>query len=141
MNTAVVSLFVPAIKPDVFYDVYYAEHPWSTLTPLFYAHPVIYMLLKIIATFIFAGLISELCICVSFLSKNKFVTVFFPLFLFLFINYLSNTIGNIPQISPIQFLHTGKVYVSLGIVLFEGIVLFILSFSITMIRGKKNDIF
>ena len=141
LNIAVVSLFVPAIKPDVFYDVYYAEHPWSTLTPLFYAHPVIYMLLKIIATFIFAGLISELCICVSFLSKNKFVTVFFPLFLFLFINYLSNTIGNIPQISPIQFLHTGKVYVSLGIVLFEGIVLFILSFSITMIRGKKNDIF
>lgn len=69
LNTAVVSLFVPAIKPDVFYDVYYAEHPWSTLTPLFYAHPVIYMLLKIIATFIFAGLISELCICVSFLSK------------------------------------------------------------------------
>ena len=53
----------------------------------------------------------------------------------------ANTIGNIPQISPIQFLHTGKVYVSLGIVLFEGIVLFILSFSITMIRGKKNDIF
>ena len=114
LNTAVVSLFVPAIKPDVFYDVYYAEHPWSTLTPLFYAHPVIYMLLKIIATFIFAGLISELCICVSFLSKNKFVTVFFPLFLFLFINYLSNTIGNIPQISPIQFLHTGKVYVQRG---------------------------
>lgn len=80
LNTAVVSLFVPAIKPDVFYDVYYAEHPWSTLTPLFYAHPVIYMLLKIIATFIFAGLISELCICVSFLSKNKFVTVFFRCF-------------------------------------------------------------
>ena len=141
LNIMAVSAFIPAVQPDVFYDVYYAEHPWSTLTPLFYAHPVIYMLLKIAATFIFAGLISEICICVAFVSKNKFTTTFTPFFLLLFINYLSNTIGNIPQISPIQFLHTGKVWVSLGVICFEMVLLFFVTFSVTLVRGKKNDIF
>lgn len=141
LNIMAVAVFIPAIQPDVFYDVYYAAHPWSTLTPLFYAHPVVYMLLKIVTTFIFAGLISEICICISFLSKNKFVSVFTPLFLLLFINYLSNTVNNLPQISPIQFLHTGKIYVSLSVICLEVVLLFAVSFAVTLVRGKKNDIF
>ncbi len=141
LNVMLVAAFVPAIQPDVFYDIYYAAHPWSTLTPLFYAHPFIYMLLKILATFIFAGLISTIGLCITFISKNVFVVTLTPLFLLLLVNYISNSLSNIPEISPIQFLHSGKVYVALWVVCLEALLIFIISFSVTMLRGKKDDIF
>lgn len=141
LNIMLVAAFVPAIQPDVFYDVYYGAHPWSTLTPLFYAHPFGYMLLKTAATFVFAGLIATLSLTVTFFNKNVFVVTLTPLFFLLLINYISNSLSNAPEISPIQFLHSGKVYVSLGVVLCEAILLFVVSFAVTVLRGKKNDIF
>lgn len=140
LNIMLVSAFVPAIQPDVFYDTYYSMHPWSAFADLFYAQPYAFMFLKICGTFVFSGLIAEISLCVTFLSRNIFVVTLTPLFFMLILNYISNSLSGMPEISPVQFLHSGLSYVSLPIVCIEGAVLFAVTFSVVGM-GRKNDVF
>lgn len=141
LNIMVVAAAVPAIKPDVIYDVYYGVHPMSTLSPLFYRCPFAYIAVHLAGSYLFAGLMAVTSICMTFIFHNKFAVTLFPTFLFLLLHYLSGSLPGIPSLSPIQFLHSGKVYVSLWVVLLEALLLFSVTYTITAVKGKKNDIF
>lgn len=141
MNFMIVSSFVPAIKPDAFSDIYYGIHPWQSSAALFYEHPYIFILLNMVLTFLFSGLVATMSLAITFFFKNKFAVLLAPFFIFLSLNYISSSIQNIPEISPIQFLHSSTTYSKIWIMAFEAILIFGITFFITVWRGKKDDIF
>lgn len=144
LNIMLVSSFIPAVKPDVFYDSYYAM-PVATLgSVLFYDHPWFFMLLRLLLITCFSGLFAVSVIALSFFVHNKVAVLLTPFLVLLALNYLSdmviNSISGI-EISPLKFIHAGAGFAKLWIVLLYAVALFVLSLGITMRKGLHDDVF
>lgn len=146
VNILIVACFVPAIKPDMFYNMQYG-HAFSTIFSfLFFKYPLLYLVAMTVLTFIFAGLYGCMSLACTFAVKNKIAVLIIPFIILLAINYASGIFmeffANIGEISPLKFLHTtagNPRY--LWIALIEIIIMFILTFIITMRKGIKNEIY
>ncbi len=142
VNFCSVACFVPARTPNVLYDAYNGvvfPQMWSRL---FYTHPLVYVELYMLLNFVFGGLIAALSLVTGFLFKNRVAVVITPFLLMLGMNFV-NTYSNKWELSPLNFLHSGTIYnIPNGwIVLSKAIVLFAVTFGITVWRGQKNEVF
>lgn len=146
INFLIVSCFVPAYKPDVFYDIYYAvpmPHMWSYI---FYSKPFLYVGLFLLFDFVFAGLIATLSLAVTFIVNHRFAVILIPFFLLLGIHYTESLLPADwfdVECSPIYFMRAVSIhtFVTWWVVLAESIVLFLLTFLITIKKGTKSDVF
>ena len=93
-------------------------------------------------SFVFGGLIAALCLAIAFFIRNRVAVLLLPFFLMLGLNF-ANTYSNTWEPSPLNFLHPASVVnITNGwIVLIEGVLLFVISFGVTMWRGQKDDVF
>ncbi len=143
INIIAVSSFIPAVKPDVFYDIYYDMTPAKAFSQIFFEYPVVFVGIRLISAFVFGGLFAVLGMSSTFFIKNRFVVVAFPFLLSLVLNYI-NSYHYFPfVISPMQSIHGGgDAYPTSSAVLMLIIaVMFVLSFGVTYWRGEKNDVF
>ena len=143
LNLMTVSAFIPAIKPDVFYDIYYGMNTTQAFSALFFEHPFIFIIYRLASNFIFAGLFAAFGVSLAFFIKNKFVLVTIPFLLSLVLSYISSYHFLPFVFSPVQFLHGGgDAYVtSVWVMIAEALILFAVSFCVTMFRGEKDDVF
>lgn len=145
INFMVVSSFIPAAAPDVYYDIYYSMPVGSMGSELFYEHPYLFVLFRFVLAAIFSGLIATTVIAISFFVDNRFAVMLIPFLALITINYFSSALldyTNGIEISPIKFIHGGNLaYPKLWVVLLYGVLLFLFSFGTTMQRGRKNDVF
>ncbi len=144
VNFLTVACFVPAYAPDVFYKIYYSMS-YHFMSGLFYSAPLLYIIYVIVLDFVFSGLIATVSLAIAFFVKNRFAVVLLPFLLLLGIHYLQELIyiisGNL-MISPIDFLKAYEVgHVTWWIVFPSVIVLFILTFGVTYIKGARDDVF
>ena len=142
LNFLLTSCFIPARMPDVLYDTYMGVDFLQMWSSLFYTHPFVYIGLYMILNFVFGGLIASLCLVITFVIKNRIAVVLIPFFIMLGLNF-ANTYSNTWELSPLNFLHSGRVVnITNGwIVLLEAVLLFAISFGITIWRGQKDDVF
>lgn len=144
INIALCAVYFPLITPDIYYDLYYGIGLRSAFCDLFYSMPILYLLIYIILTFLYAGLFAVFSMFFSYFIKNKYIVLFIPFFFCVLLTYLSNVL-NLPfQIVPTAFLHPGatvgaqtREYILLG-ELFLGI---LLTFGVSLYKGKKKDVF
>ncbi|MCD7827017.1 MAG: hypothetical protein LUG85_00550 [Clostridiales bacterium] len=143
INFMVVSAFIPATTPDIFYDIYYDMGPTKALSQLFFSHPYVFVLYRMISAFIFAGLFASLGMSFSFFIKNRFVIVALPFLISMLLNYIDSSGYFKYLISPSLFLHNGGAALptSAWLMLAEILIMFALSFGITVVKGKKDDVF
>lgn len=144
INIALCATYFPVITPDVYYDVYYGIGLRNAFGDLFYSIPDVYMLIYVIITCLYSGLFAVFSMVCSYFIKNKYIVMFIPFFLCIFLTYISNVMGLRVQIVPTSFLHPGATvgaktyeYIILG-ELFFGI---LLTLVVSIYRGKKNDVF
>lgn len=142
LNFLLTSCFIPARTPDVLYDTYTGVGFLQMWSSLYYTHPFIYVGLYMLLSFVFGGLIAALCLAIAFFIRNRVAVLLLPFFLMLGLNF-ANTYSNTWELSPLNFLHPASVVnITNGwIVLIEGILLFVISFGVTMWRGQKDDVF
>ena len=152
INIMIVFMYLPAIKPDPCYDMNYGVFGGQFASDLFYETPVLYILLKLVFTFIFAGLIATSSIAFTFFVNNKFAVVIVPFIVVLTFHYfamnflialvarlgLSNVLV---ELSPILYLHASTNHVNPWVIIIEYLILFAFSFGVTMHKGIKNDVF
>lgn len=146
LNILLVGCFVPAVKPDVFYNFSYLHYSGLMFSDLFFKHPILYIAAMIFLASVFAGLYAVMSLALSMLIKNRIAVTTVPFLLLLMFNYLTgmymDVFNEVGELSPLKFLHvtTGNL-VYLHIALIEIIVLFIITFSLTVVRGVKKDVF
>ncbi|UOQ83740.1 hypothetical protein [Gracilibacillus salinarum] len=145
LNFIVVASFVPAISPTQLNPYIYGVENGAIWSNLFYTHPLIYTMLYLLLDFIFAGLFATMSLAISFFIKNRIAIILIPFFL-LFILHYSRTFLQYKfykEISPLNYLHAIAIEnpASTIIILIEGMVLFVLTFGITMRLGVKREIF
>lgn len=143
INFLTVACFVPATTPSILYDTYTyvrQENLWSVL---FYAHPLIYSLLYMLLSFVFSGLIATIALAVTFFVRNRVAVLITPMFLMLCLNFAS-TYTTTLELSPLNFLHavtlSGRCATT-TVVVVEAVVLFVVTFGITIWRGQRDDVF
>lgn len=143
LNFMVVAMFIPAIEPDIFYDMYYGMNTTQVFSTLFFAHPYMFVAYRLISNFIFAGLFATMGMSLTFFIKNKFLIVTIPFLLSLILSYISSYHFLPFVFSPVHFLHGGgdAYTTSIFVMIFEALFMFVVSFVITIVRGEKDDIF
>lgn len=144
INILLVSLFIPAIKPDVCYDIYYGVFQPDIWSNLFYTKPLIYLLLFLILNFLFSGLFATFSLAISFGLRNKIAVMLFPFFFLLIIHYTKNLFPNALkfEISPLNFLHASMIEeVKNPTVIFVEFCLLLIYSIVILIKRKKIDVF
>lgn len=140
-NLMLVSSFIPAIKPDVYYDIYYNMPISYIFSEIFYNSPLLYILLKISLITCFSGAFAVFAQAIGTIIKNKFIVVLFPFVLVLIFNYISKVFFPNIELSPIQFLYGGGDTVSsCWVIPLELSVLILSSFFIMKFKGEKKDV-
>lgn len=148
-NFMLTAMFVPAVCPDPSYLIWYAVNGASLMSELYYTYPDVYVLLYLVIDFFFCGLIACLSYSISTIYKNRVVVVLLPFFLLLGFNFIGASIvytSNLiryTEFSPIYFLHPAAARYDAGwnVILIEALILFVLTFVPTVIKGKGNEIY
>jgi hypothetical protein len=139
-----ISLFIPAITPNVIYFMYYPISHGDFLSGIIYTYPMLFTALYLCIDFVFSGLIACLSISAAFLFKHRAAPIVVP-FLFIigsdmaraFLYYICYV-----QISPLILLHaipmagSSKAPVMLAWLL----IFFFMTVPFIMIRGCKREI-
>ena len=144
INFMLVSSFVPAISPNRNYDIYYNVPSANMGAELFYSHPYLFVLMRMVIAGLYSGLIAAFVIGLSFFVKNRFAILLIPFIAFLTLNYFSESLvvkfG--VELSPINFLGgTSLGIVSASVVALFALGLFVFSFGVTMLQGVRSDVF
>lgn len=142
LNIMTVAMFVPAITPDVSYDLYLSKPVLDLWSGLFYTHPLICMGLYLLLDFVFAGLIATISLFVTFLVNNRFAVVLFPFLFLLLLHYSMNFFSNY-ELSPLFFLHASTIRkITRGwVIALEGTLFFAVPFAACMGWGRQRDVF
>ena len=119
------------------------------MSGLYYTYPVLYVILYLAIDFLFCGLIACLSYSISVFYKNRVMAVLSPFFLLLAFHYVGQSMiytdANIryTQISPLYFLRPAASGYDAGwkVILPEALILFVLTFVPTVIKGKRDEIY
>lgn len=142
------ALFFPAAMPmpiycttnGVFYD--------SLMSMLYYSKPLLYVLIYLCIDFVYGGLIACISYVVSCFAKYRAITVIVPLFFLLAFHYLRQFVYISPMVRykelsplfflrPVQFLYRA----SWLVIVVEAVVLWLVTFFITVIWERKHEIY
>lgn len=144
LDFLIILLFVPAISPDSVYDIYYGIFSNNFMADIFYGQPFVYVLIFLLLCFVFCGLFGCLGYSISTLIKSKIVAIVVPIVLMGLVEFVKNlimkndSIYNI-EFSPLSFLCPAKSYTTNWIIIIsEVIILFFITFSLSVLRLKKT---
>mgnify|MGYP001178155547 CR=1 FL=1 len=138
LNLALSALFLPMLIPDNGCN--------TTITcksmgyELFYRQPILYILMFILINLIFAGLFATISLSCSYYFDHKFGVVIGPFVLYFFIYSLTNLLDK-TEYSLFYILNGGTSNSSFASYLFYFVLLFILSYLVFMVKGKKEDVY
>lgn len=143
LNFLLVSMFVPAVKPDIFYDIGWTVGADSMFSEYFYTQPFVYVFLRILVVFLFSGAIATISYTLAFFVRNRFAVILFPFLGVIALHFGQYFIQDLTaELSPIYLLGAAGVRVKmLWAVLLEMGVILIPSFLLALLKGGKDDVF
>lgn len=136
---------IPAYKPSVEMALYYQINSSSLLREMYYAHPLVAVACNIAEIAMFAGLWSTVPLVVSHFVKNRFIALFAPYLVLLFIvasagralvyrSFLATSIFDYLQLTGTAL--SQSLWVLMGQLGF----LLVVPLAITWIKGAKSDV-
>lgn len=142
-NFLLVSMFVPAVKPDVFYDIGWTVRTNSMFSECFYTRPFLYVFLRILVVFLFSGAMATISYALAFFIRNRFAVILLPFLGVLalhFGQYLLRDASS--ELSPIYLLGGyGFNTKMLWAVILELEVILVPTFLLALLKGGKDDVF
>lgn len=143
-NFLLVAMFVPAIKPDVHYLIYYGISYGTMWSGLFYECPLLYDILYILLDFVFAGLFACMSLACAMILHNRITISVLPFFCMMVLHYGRTFCYGYfyKEISPINFLtaYVAENVTCWWIVLLEGILFFFIPVGYMFHIAKKREI-
>ena len=107
LSLMLTAMFIPAVRPNIVYYIYYPISHGAMLSGLFYAHPLCYVLIILCIDIMFGGLFAWLSMTVALLTGNRIRAVVIPFLLILAGDLSENLILYVCywEISPLNILH------------------------------------
>lgn len=140
----VTACFIPAYCPQIIYAPYYSVVHGSLWSEIFFNDPLIFVVLYLIIDFIFGGFFATFGYAAGLFIKNRFAAMIVPYLLVMGLHYCRTflTYKVYVEISPINFLHTTCIQnvANSWVIIFEGIIFFLIPFCLIMREGAKGEI-
>lgn len=143
-NLLLAAAFCPAVTPNPYYNIYYGMPIFELWSKYFYSQPYIYLLLMFTLSFIISGIFACTQLAFSMFIKNKFAVIILPFIIFVAYDYFCQTFLNTvteTEMSPQKMISAGLSCDYPVPVAVTVLVIFAISLSVTMIKGKKSDVF
>lgn len=107
LSLLLTALFIPAVKPNVLYYIYYPIAHGAMLSGLFYNHPLCYIGVVLLIDFIFGGLYTWLSMAAALLTNHRLGCMIAPFLVVLLGDMARNLILYVSylEISPLILLH------------------------------------
>lgn len=144
VNLMTVAAFVPAVQPDVQYDIYYAMPPTAMASRLFYAHPWGFVAFRLLTAALFAGLLAGSVVALSFFVRNRYAVLLIPFLSLVVIHYLSGALSDTIGFSfSLNYILCGTYgdQARGWVVALYAVLLTAFSFGVTMRRGLRDEVF
>ncbi|AYG01124.1 hypothetical protein D7I46_08475 [Lactococcus allomyrinae] len=128
--------FIPHTALNPYYSMFLVDSQ-EFIPQLYYGNPLIYFIIRIVFIFIFGGALSVFATSISFLMRNRYLSLAIPMFLVLFIDMIIQFF--VPDRFTItsQFIGTQNIQVS-GIIFIT--LVFIFSIVTLFVGVKKHEI-
>lgn len=146
INYIIVACFIPARMPDPGDVQYFAIYRDFLFSKLFYTTPLLFNIFFMLLDALFAGLWASFVMSLGIFKQNKFAIIIGSYIFLLFHQYFTSIVSAYRffiELSPFNFLRayessstTNGIVVTVTLLIIFG-----LSFCITVIRGKKDDIY
>lgn len=136
-NLALSATVLPSVLPQKNSSTF-ALYGTHVGTELFFNHPYGYIFVYLLLDFVFAGLIATVSLVMGLIAEHKFEVLFAPFIGYIFVNSVCNLL-KISEKSPVLFLRPGYGIIDLRAVIFAGITLFLATFGVYVLRGRKKD--
>lgn len=145
INFLLVACYLPAVRPDMFYDMYYGVSAPGMFAELFYTYPLIYCILRMFVTFVFGGSVALISFALTFIVPNRVAVSVLPFLICLGLHYMGTDLVS-PQfpaeISPISILGShGHHYRLLWIAVLEAAIPITISLIICLYKGRHEDVY
>ena len=144
VNLMTVAAFVPAVSPDVQYDIYYAMPPTAMASRLFYAHPWGFVAFRLFTAALFGGLLAGSVVALSFFVRNRYAALLIPFLTLVVINYVSSALMEALGFSfSLNYIICGTYgdQARGWVVAAYAVLLAVFSFGVTMRRGLRDEVF
>jgi hypothetical protein len=145
INIMLIACFIPARIPDVVSAVYTGIFPEDLMAELYYSKPFLYLAFYLLIDFFFCGLIATLSFAITTFTKSRVVVTLFPFAIILGFHYFFGAfafdLGK--ELSPLNFLKPlcWEFPATWEVILIEGGILFLITFSLTFLKGRKKEIY
>ena len=140
------SCLVPAYRPDINFALYYQVSATKLLGNLYYAHPLCTAFLNMLMIGIFAGAWATIPLALSFFEKNKFVVLFAPYLVLLYIIaslQKASVYRSFTETSVLNYIWMTSSSSNQSIVVYTimTVSLILLPLAIVLERGKNADVY
>ena len=140
------SCLVPAYRPDINFALYYQVSATKLLGNLYYAHPLCTAFLNMLMIGIFAGAWATIPLALSFFEKNKFVVLFAPYLVLLYIIaslQKASVYRSFTETSVLNYIWMTSSSSNQSIVVYTimTVSLILLPLVIVLERGKNADVY
>lgn len=141
LNFSCVLLFVPAVKPDSVYDIYYGIFSYSVFSDIFYSHPAVYEMIYVACLFVIGGLCGGVAYTLLKIFRNKIFGIFIvpSIILLLQLDYQYTGIMN-TNISLISFCYsTVDFFENIKTVTIEALLMLLFSIGNIVCNNMKSE--
>ena len=138
VNLIITSMFLPSYIPNV--STYGQIGQVSMWSKVFFTHPYIYILGYLIIDFIFSGFIATIGLSISLIAEYRFMVIIAPFLIYVFIYSVLGSF-NLESYIPLIFLQPYSYKNKFIIILLETVIMFLITASTFLIKGRKEDIY
>lgn len=144
INLIICAMYLPAVRPDIFYDINYGVYMPSMFSEIFYRTPLLYVLLRVLIVFLYSGGAAVISFTLAFIVPNRIAVVLLPFIICIGLHYTGSLMlpgsFNI-ELSPIYIVGSNGIrFRRLWVVLLEPIVSILISLTVCLYKGKKEDV-
>ena len=144
-NFLLVSLFIPAVTPHVFYDIGWTVSAASMFSGLFFEKPFLYVCCRILLVFLYGGAFGLFSFGLSFFLNNRFAVLLCPFLITLALHYgesLFPQAWGMPELSPIYILGANGYQIKMLLpALIEPLLIIGITLLLSYQKGGKADVF
>ena len=136
LNILLFTTVLPSHKPQIAAGIFSVGNK-SLFAEIFINDPLLYIILFFIIIFIYSGLIANIGLIVEFFTDYLFVVLLFPFLLYIFSSAVLEMFI-LEAFAPNYFLKPSFGSGNILIIIFEGILLFLITFIPFVVHGRKR---
>lgn len=139
INFMICMLFLPLIDPELTTNIYTIMKD-SMLSPFYYNHTYLYLLIYLLLDFVYAGMFATMSILFTNVAEHRYIVEMVPVVVYVFLFAVSELVDK-PGISPSNFLNPACSRPDLLVIILLAFISLIIECMYIEYVGRRGEIY